>query len=232
MLKKATGYFEAKTRHYYHLVMLNVLFAVLCIPTAGKTIDIGGIPQSISIFFFPLVYIAADLLTEVYGYVLARRAIWYSVAAQIIAMVIFQIVAVFPPSATMTNNDAFQQILSQAPFLVTVGLIATFVGDIVNNFVLAKMKISSDGKHMGARFVVSTIAGEFVNTFIFYFGALVMMGILPASVAMKSTLLAATLKTIVEVVLLPITLAAAKKLKKIEDIDIYDKGTDFNPLKF
>lgn len=230
--KTATKDLDKKSKHYYHLVMISVLFAVLCIPTAGKTIDIYGIPQSISILFFPLVYIAADLLTEVYGYALARRAIWYSVIAQIIAVIVFQSVAVATLSATMTNNDAFVQILSQAPFLVSVGLFATFVGDIVNNYVLAKMKVLSKGKNMAGRFVVSTLAGEFVNTAIFYFGALAMLGIIPMKVALTSTLLASAMKTLVEIFLLPITMKAAAKLKQIEGIDVFDKNTDFNPMKF
>jgi queuosine precursor transporter len=221
-----------KSKHYYHLVMISVLFAVICIPTAGKTIDVMGVPQSISILFFPLVYIAADLLTEVYGYALARRALWYSVVGQIITMVIFQFVALAPASGTMTNADAFHQVLSQAPYFVIIGLIATFIGDICNNYVLAKMKIRSKGKNMASRFVVSTMAGEFVNTFIFYFFALTLTGIIPFKHALASILLASLIKTCVEALMLPITIRAAKKLKKIEGIDIYDTKTDFNPIKF
>lgn len=231
-IKHATGNFEKRTRHYYHIVMLSVLFAVLCIPTAGKTIDVFGVPQSISILWFLFVYIAADLLTEVYGYALARRAVWYSVMAQIIAVILFQITAFFPPAATMPNDEAFVQVLSQAPFLVTVGLVAMFIGDIVNNYVLAKMKIRSRGDNMAGRFVVSTLAGELVNTAIFYFGALVVLGIIPVAAAIQSTLLAAAIKTFVEIVMLPVTVTAAKKLKQIEGIDVFDDKTDFNPIKF
>ena len=223
-----------QSKHYYHLVMLSVLFAVICIPTAGKTVDLFGVPLSISIFYFPVAYIAADLMTEVYGYALARRAIWYSVAAQLMTMVAFQIIAWAPSSVTMqaADNQAFAHVLSQAPLFVVVGLTAIFVGDIVNNFILAKMKVASKGKNMAMRFVASTIGGELVNTFIFYFFALVLTGIIPMNYAMGSILLASLAKTAVEIVLLPVTIRVAKKLKKIEGIDFYDNKTNFNPMKF
>lgn len=223
-----------QSKYYYHLVMLSILFAVICIPTAGKTADLFGVPFSISIFYFPFVYIAADLMTEVYGYALARRAIWYSVAAQFITMVAFQLIAWAPPSVTMQEVDAnaFKIVLSQAPIFVVVGLVATFVGDIVNNFILAKMKVATKGKNMAGRFVASTIGGELVNTFIFYFFALVLTGIIPMQYALSSILFASLAKTIVEIVLLPITIKAAKALKKIEGIDFYDDKTNFNPIKF
>ncbi len=220
------------TKHYFHFVMLSVLFAVICIPTAGKTIDIFGTPLSITIFYFPIIYVVADVMTEVYGYALARRALWYSVLGQLITMAIFQIVAWAPPSETLQNDDAFQQILSQAPIFVLVGTIAVFTGDIVNNYILAKMKLKSRGKSMGSRFVASTAAGEVVNTFVFYFFALVLMGIVPMNAAITSIVVASIAKILVEVILLPITIRVATALKKIEGIDVFDVHTNFNPLKF
>ena len=224
--------YPKNTKHYFHFVILSVLFAVICIPTAGKTVDILGVPLSVSIFYFPLIYVVADILTEVYGYALARRALWYSIIGQIITMAIFQFVAWMPPSTTLSNNESFVQILSQAPIFVLVGTIAVFVGDVVNNYVLAKMKIKSKGKNMAARFVVSTAAGEFTNTFIFYFFALVLTGIIPMSVAFYSILLGAILKIGIEIVFLPLTIWVTKKIKEIEGIDVFDIKTDFNPLKF
>jgi uncharacterized integral membrane protein (TIGR00697 family) len=231
-LKTATDNFEKKTQHYYHLVMLAVLFAVICIPTAGKTVDIAGIPFSISIFYFPVIFIVSDLMTEVYGYALARRALWYSVIAQGITMAVFQLVAWAPASVTLAHADSFAHILSQAPLFVAVGLVAMFTGDIVNNYILAKMKVKTKGKHMGLRFVLSTLGGEFINTFVFYFFALALTGIIPMNFAALSILYAALAKTAVEIVLLPITIAAANKLKAVENIDIYDNKTNFNPIRF
>src|ERR1700719_4901357 len=80
------------------IVLWNVFFAIICIPTAGKLIDIMGVPLSISIYYFPFVYILADILTEVYGYAVARRVLWYSIAAQVLATAVFEFVVAYPPS--------------------------------------------------------------------------------------------------------------------------------------
>lgn len=89
-----------------HIVLWNVFFAIICIPTAGKLIDVMGIPLSISIYYFPFVFIFGDILTEVYGYAVARRVLWYCIFAQILTIVIFEFVIFYPPSAVMTNNQS------------------------------------------------------------------------------------------------------------------------------
>ena len=88
-----------------HIVLWNVFFAIICIPTAGKLIDVMGIPLSISIYYFPFVYIFADILTEVYGYAIARRVLWYCIFAQLLAIAIFEFVIFYPPSAVMTTTS-------------------------------------------------------------------------------------------------------------------------------
>ena len=88
-----------------YIVLWNVFFAIICIPTAGKLIDVMGIPISISIYYFPFVYIFADIMTEVYGYAVARRVLWYCIFAQLSVIAIFEFVIFYPPSAVMTNNQ-------------------------------------------------------------------------------------------------------------------------------
>ena len=96
----------------------HIVFAIICIPTAGKLIDVMGIPLSISIYYFPLVYIFADILTEVYGYATARRVLWYCIFAQLLVIAIFEFVILYPPSVVMTNNQSYVDVLSAAPRLV------------------------------------------------------------------------------------------------------------------
>ena len=220
------------TRHYYHLAMLSALFAVFVIPIASKMIDIGGTPASVSVLFFPVVYVIGDLLTEVYGYALARRALWYAIIARIIAVFVFGIVAVIPPAATFTHNDAYDFVLGQAPLIAPASIAATFIGDIVNNYIVAKLKIWTKGRYMGLRFVVSTFGSQLTNTAIFYTFGLVLTGVLPLALLLPSVLVGTLTKAVVEMVLLPVSVPLARKLKKIEGIDFYDRGTDFNPLKF
>ena len=142
-----------------HIVLWNVFFAIICIPTAGKLIDVMGIPLSISIYYFPFVYIFADILTEVYGYAVARRVLWYCISAQLLTIVVFEFIISYPPSAVMTNNQSYVDVLSSAPRLVLFGALAMFAGDIANNYVLAKMKVWTNGRYISGRFVTSTLCG-------------------------------------------------------------------------
>jgi queuosine precursor transporter len=213
-----------------HILLWNVFFAIICIPTAGKLIDIMGIPLSISIYYFPLVYIFADILNEVYGYAIARRVLWYCIFAQLLAIGLFEFVIFYPPSAVMTNNQSYVDVLSAAPRLVLFGTLAMFAGDIANNYVLAKMKVWTNGRYISARFVTSTLCGQMVNTAVFYTFGLWRM--IPNRVLTKSILVASLTKVTVELLLLPVTLKVSLRLKRIENVDYFDKGTNFNPLRF
>lgn len=217
-------------RFLNHIVIWNVFFAIICIPTAGKLIDVVGIPLSISIYYFPFVFIFGDILTEVYGYAVARRVLWYCIFAQLLAIVIFEFVIFYPPSRVMTNNQSYVDVLSAAPRLVLFGTLAMFAGDIANNYVLAKMKVWTSGRYISARFVASTLCGQMVNTAVFYIFGLWRM--IPTRVLAKSILVATLTKVGVELLLLPVTLKVSLRLKRIEDVDYFDKGTNFNPLKF
>src|ERR1700747_2537859 len=213
-----------------HIVLWNVFFAIICIPTAGKLIDVMGIPISISIYYFPLVYIFADILTGVYGYAIARRVLWYCIFAQLLTIVVFEFVISYPPSAVMINNQSYVDVLSTAPRLVLFGTLAMFAGDIANNYVLAKMKVWTNGRYISARFVTSTLCGQMVNTAVFYvFG---LWGMIPNRALTKSIVVASITKVTVELFLLPVTLKVSLWLKRIENVDYFDRATNFNPLKF
>src|ERR1700751_5411536 len=217
-------------RFLNHIVLWSVFFAIICIPTAGKLIDVMGIPLSISIYYFPFVYIFADILTEVYGYAIARRVLWYCIFAQLLAIAIFEFVTFYPPSVVMTNNRSYVDVLSAAPRLVLFGTLAMFAGDIANNYVLAKMKVWTNGRYISARFVTSTLWGQMVNTAVFYIFGL--WELIPTRLLTKSIVVASLAKVGVELLLLPVTLKVSLWLKRIENVDYFDKGTNFNPLKF
>ena len=220
----------SRYNHFNDLLLAHIFFALVCIPTAGKMVDVLGVPLSVSIFYFPFIYVVADVLTEVYGYGAARRVVWYGTISQVAATIIFSCVAAYPPAASFEANEAFATVLSAAPKLVFFGTIAVFLGDISNNYVLAKLKVLTRGRMQGLRFVVSTLVGQGVNTAFFYtFG---LWGILPSSVLFQSILLASAVKVMVEIVMLPFTIRFANWLKKREGVDVFDSHTDFNPLKF
>ena len=130
----------------------------------------------------------------------------------------------------MTNNQSYVDVLSVAPRLVLFGTLAMFAGDIANNYVLAKMKVWTDGRYISARFVTSTLCGQMMNTAVFYIFGLWKM--IPTQVLTKSIVVARLTKVTVELLLLPATLKVSLWLKRIENVDYFDKGTNFNPLKF
>jgi uncharacterized integral membrane protein (TIGR00697 family) len=217
-------------KYLNHIVLWNVFFAVICIPTAGKLIDVVGIPLSISIYYFPFVYILADILTEVYGYAVARRVLWYCIFAQLLVIAVFEFVILYPPSTVMTNNQSYVDVLSTAPRLVLFGTLAMFAGDTANNYVLAKMKVWTSGRFISARFVASTLCGQMVNTTVFYIFGL--WGMIPTRVLTESIVVASLSKVSVELILLPVTLRISSWLKRVENVDYFDRATDFNPLRF
>ena len=219
----------SKFKHFNDFLLVHIFFVLVCIPTAGKMVDVIDVPLSISIFYFPFIYIIADVLTEVYGYAAARRVAWYGVIAQVAATLVFSFVAAYPSAASFGQNDAFSVVLSAAPQLVIFGTIAVLLGDICNCYVLAKMKIWTGGRQPALRFVASTIVGQAVNTTFFYtFG---LWGFLPGSFLVQSILVASAAKIAVEVVMLPVTIRFSAWLKMRENVDVFDTHTNFNPLK-
>jgi uncharacterized integral membrane protein (TIGR00697 family) len=211
------------------IVVWNIVVALICIPTAGKLVDVFGTPLSVTIFYFPFVYVFSDVATEVYGYAVARKVLWLTIAAQVLATIVFQFAIAIPPSTVMRNNQAFVDVLSTAPRLVFFGNIAVLAGDTVNNYVIAKLKVWSHGRHLPIRFVASTFLGQVVNTTIFYVFAL---GTIPAGVVTKSILVETLISVGIAVVFLPGSLAVSSWLKRTEQVDFFDTDTDFNPLKF
>ena len=208
--------------------VLNVMFQLVSDVTAGKLIQLFGFPLSISVLYFPFVYIISDVVTEVYGYARARRVLWFTMLASIGAGLIYQLAVYLPPAEIFGANEAYRTVFGFVPRVLIGGWIAVFVGDIVNNYIMAKMKVRSNGKHLWTRTITSTFGGQFVNTVIFY--GIALSGILPANILVSSIIFAWLVKVAIEVILTPVTYWVINKVKRIEGEDYYDRDTDFNPL--
>jgi uncharacterized integral membrane protein (TIGR00697 family) len=211
------------------IMLADVTIGLICIPTAGKLVDVVGTPLSVTIFYFPFVYVFSAVTTEVYGYAVARRLLWYTIAAQVVATIVFQLAIALPPSALQRNQQSYIDVLSTAPRLVLFGNAAIFLGDTVNNLIVAKMKVWSRGNYLSLRFVVSMFCGQLVDTSVFYIFAL---GTLPASALTSSILLEVSISVLVAAVCLPISRAGTAWLKRAENLDVFDYSTNFNPLRF
>ena len=198
--------------------------------TAAKITHFGIFTVSVTVLYFPLTYLFGDVLTEVYGYKQARRALWILIASQVLTAAIYQLVTVLPPAPGFVGNDAFRLVFGQAPRIVVGGLIGLFVGQIVNDFVMAKMKILTNGKHLWTRTAGSTIVGQFFDTTLFY--TIALSNVIPAGLLVPTILSGWLMKSFVEIAMTPVTYAVVNKLKKLEHEDYFDRKTDFNPFKF
>lgn len=223
---------EATSRGTYrYLDIITAFFvAILLISNvaSSKITTIGFLTFDAGTILFPLSYIIGDMLTEVYGYARARRAIWIGLATNVIMAVTFMVVAVLPPAADWPNQSAYEAILGWTPRIVLASIIAYFVGEFINSFILAKLKIMTKGKYLWTRTIGSTLVGQLLDTVIFILIAF--WGILPGSVLIAIIISNYIFKVAVEVLFTPVTYKVVNWLKKKEHEDHFDKKTDFNPF--
>ena len=214
----------------YYDIIIAVFAAVLLISNlcATKVIAIGPILTDGGAILFPFAYIFGDILTEVYGFRYARRAIWTGFGVMVLAVLCFTIVRYMPPAAEYHDQAAFEAVLGFFPRIVIASLVAYLFGEFINSVILAKLKIKTKGKALWLRLISSTAVGELFDTTIFAFIAF--GGIIMGWDMVIYILVGWLFKTGVEVVLLPVTYPVIAWLKKREGIDAYDKKTNFTPL--
>ena len=223
---------------YYDFVMAAFVAILLLsnVIGAGKVAQIvlpgiGPWPFGAGILFFPISYVIGDVLTEVYGYARARRVIWAGTAAVVFMAFMSWIVVALPPAPTWINQAAYATIFGQVPRIVLASVCAFWAGEFVNSYVMARMKLWSDGKHLWARTIGSTVLGEGVDSLIFY--PLAFLGAEGFTPGLVVTVMLTqwALKVAWEVVLTPLTYAIVGALKRAEGVDVFDRETDFTPFR-
>lgn len=223
---------------YYDFLMAATCVIVVCsnLIGAGKVASLGGLVFGAGVIFFPLSYLAGDVLTEVYGYARARRVIWAAFASAAFAAAMAAFITWIPPAeawnetigAGVTKQQAFALNFGQTPRIVVASVLALWAGEFVNAFVMAKMKVGSGGRHLWTRTIGSTAAGQFVDKLIFY----------PVAFAgewspeLIATVMATNyaLQVSWEAALTPVTYRIVGFLKRAEGVDVYDRDTDFTPF--
>ena len=184
------------------------------------------------VLFFPLSYLFGDILTEVYGYARSRKVIWAGFGALVFASIMAWVVTSLPAAKTMSAEQqaAVNLIFGQTWRIVAASLIAFWLGEFVNSFVLAKMKLATNGKYLWMRTIGSTFAGEAVDSVIFY--PIAFLGAPGWSNEQVVSVMIGNyfLKVFWEVVATPMTYRIVAFLKKAEHEDFYDRETDFNPF--
>ncbi len=221
----------------HRFVVIAAIF-VTCLITANiiavKPISLGlrllGQPVSVpaAIVIFPLSYIFGDILTEVYGYRLARRIIWLGFLCNLIAVIAIWLGRLLPPASVWGGQEAYESILGYTPQILAASFLAYLVGEFSNSFVLAKMKILTKGHWLWTRTIGSTLVGQGLDAAVFI--TLAYAGRFGFSFIAITILTHWLLKTGYETVATPFTYAVVSFLKKKEAIDTFDYETNFNPF--
>jgi uncharacterized integral membrane protein (TIGR00697 family) len=223
---------------YYDLVMaafVTVLITANIIgPAKISQLDlpmIGTITFGAGVLFFPISFIFGDILTEVYGYAASRRVIWTGFAGLAFASLMAWVIVALPPAPFWDNQEVYEIAFGSAWRVALAGLIAFAAGEFINSWVMAKMKIWSQGKHLWFRTISSTIAGEGVDSILFYPLAFYNSGVIPNDKIWLVVVAQFFAKTMVEVSFTPFIYKIINFLKRKENIDFYDHQTNFNPFK-
>lgn len=207
--------------------------------SSAKIIDLGIAIGAIQLVFdagtlvFPISYIFGDILTEVYGYRRSRRVIWIGFLGTVIMAFFVWLAGVLPGESAWqeyAGQPAFDAILGSVTSLVVASLAAYVVGEFSNSYVLARMKVITQGKWLPLRTIGSTILGQGMDTLVF-FGVAGMMGVFSWELVPSLIITNYILKVGIEVLLTPLTVRIIKALKRIEGLEIFDTHTDFNPFK-
>ena len=219
-------------RNYRYFDFLMVAFVTILICSnfiaAGKVATLGSYQFGAGVIFFPLSYLFGDILTEVYGYRRSRKVIWAGFGALVFTSLMAWVIVTLPPSDGWKHQVAWETVFSNSWRIVAGSLIAFIIGEWVNSVVLAKMKVWTSGKHLWSRTIGSTIFGEAVDTLIFY--PLAFGGLWSTELLVTVMITNYLLKVATEVVLTPFTYQVVAFLKRAENEDFYDIGTNFSLL--
>ena len=210
------------------IVALYVTSLITANTVAVKVLEFGPWVTDAGLITFPIAYIVGDILTEVYGYAAARRVIWLGFLCNLIAVGTFQLAGILPAEATWENQAAYETIFASTPRILFASFCAYLIGEFANAFVLARMKVLTDGRWLWTRTIGSTIVGQGLDSVVFVLIAF--GGVFPGAVVQDMIVTNWVLKTAYEALMTPITYLVVNKLKQVEGIDVYDRDTDFSPI--
>lgn len=195
---------------------------------AVKLVTAGPLVLTAAIVLFPLSYILADVLTEVYGYAVARQVIWIGFLCNVVAVCAMMIGGLLPAAPFWQEQEAYDAILGFSARLLGASFLAYLGGEFLNAFVLAKLKLRTGGRHLWLRTVSSTLVGQALDSVVFVVVAFA--GVLPPPALAVAALSQWAAKSLYEALATPLTYLVVGFLKRSEGVDHYDRGTRFNPL--
>ena len=224
-----------RSYRYYDFVMAAFVAILLLSNLIGaakiSSIELpllGVFTFGAGVLFFPLSYVIGDVLTEVYGYARARRVVWAGFGAMIFMSFMSYVIVKLPAADGWAGQGAYDSVFGQTPRIVFASLIAFWAGELVNAYIMARMKVWTQGRHLWTRTIGSTIFGQGVDSIIFY--PLAFMGVWSDEQLLAVLLSNFALKVAWEALLTPVTYRVVGFLKKAEQEDYYDTETDFTPF--
>lgn len=217
------------SHRYFFIAVAFVALLMISNTVVAKIVHLGPFMVGGGIILFPFTYIFADILTEVYGYRGSRPIIWAGLGSIVLMALAYTVVQHLPAAPFWQNQQAYESILGQTPRIVLGSIIAYFVGEFTNSYVLSKMKIWTKGKHLWMRTISSTIVGEGVDSIIIVIIAFA--GVFPLANLVSIAVSGFILKVLIEVIMTPVTYRIVAYLKKHEGVDVYDTDETYNPFK-
>lgn len=213
-------------------MLLGILFNV-CLIAANlletKVIQLGSLTVTAGLLVFPISYIINDCIAEVWGFRKARLIIWSGFAMNFF-VVTLGLIAVSLPAAPFWEGEAhFNFVFGMAPRIVAASLTAFLVGSFLNAYVMSKMKMASGGRHFSARAIWSTVVGETADSLLFF--PIAFGGIIAWPELMMMMGLQIVLKSLYEVLVLPVTIRVVKAVKRLDGSDVYDEGISYKVWK-
>jgi queuosine precursor transporter len=231
---------KVERRGYRFLSFITALFVTTLVVSniiAVKVVQIAGLYLPAAVILFPIAYIFGDILTEVYGYARARQVIWTGFFCNLLAVMAIWIGGKLVAAPFWSAGDfntpqaaqqAYQAILGFAPRLLAASFIAYLIGEFLNSFVLAKLKVRTAGRFLWLRTISSTIVGQGADSAVFL--TVAFLGIVPGGDLGQLILSQWLFKVVYEVIATPFTYWVVNSLKKAEQEDYYDRETDFSPI--
>jgi uncharacterized integral membrane protein (TIGR00697 family) len=225
-----------KTYRYYDLILGAYVCVLLCANLIGAAkVSVVTLPwlgprtYMAGVLFFPISYLFGDILTEVYGYARDRRVVWSGFGALAFAALMSAVVVHLPPADFwVSRQGAVEQMFGNTPRIIGASITAFWCGSFVNSYVLAKMKIWTSGRWLWTRLIGSTVCGELIDTALFY--SIAFGGLWKNSDLIQVALDQYVLKSLWEVIAVPVTYRVVAFLKRAEQEDYYDRHTNFTPF--
>ena len=222
---------SAPARHSNWFLLVAALFVSSLIVSniiAVKVIDVAGMILPAAIIIFPISYILGDVLTEVYGFARARQVIWLGFLCNLFAVVAITLGGLLPAAGFWPGQDAYDMILGAVPRILAASFAAYLVGELVNAYVLARLKVAMEGRHLWVRTIGSTLAGQLLDSAIFI--TIAFAGIMPTEVLLGAIVTQWLVKSAYEALATPLTYAVVGFLKRTDDVDVYDRDVHFRPF--